>query len=129
MILAIDPGREKCGVALLEKNGQALLRQVTPRKELAGKIRSILADNPVEVILIGGSTAGRAVADDLARAGIRAVPQFIAEKDSSREARERYWRENPPAGLWRFFPVSLRTPPRPIDDIAAQILGERYLGR
>lgn len=129
MILAIDPGREKCGLAVLEENRRPVLLAIVPRHALLEKIASLITKHKIDVIVIGESADGKLVEKEMIKAGITIGLVFIAENNSTRQARERYWQENPPAGLWRFFPVSLRTPPRPVDDIAALILGERYLSR
>jgi RNase H-fold protein (predicted Holliday junction resolvase) len=52
---------------------------------------------------------------------------MVDERNSSVEARDRYWQMYPPKGLTRLIPKSLRVPPRPIDDIVAILLIERYL--
>jgi hypothetical protein len=35
----------------------------------------------------------------------------------------------PPAGLSRLIPQGMRVPPRPVDDIVAIVLIERYLNK
>ncbi|MEM9980093.1 MAG: resolvase, partial [Cyanobacteria bacterium P01_D01_bin.2] len=47
----------------------------------------------------------------------------------SLEARDRYWEMFPPKGLNRILPQSMRSIPRPIDDIVAILLIERYLNK
>ncbi|MFN9955932.1 MAG: resolvase, partial [bacterium] len=42
---------------------------------------------------------------------------------------DRYWQMFPPTGLTKLLPKGLRQPPRPIDDIVAILLIERYLNR
>ena len=51
---------------------------------------------------------------------------LVDERYSTLEARDRYWQLHPPTGLNRFIPQALRTIPRPIDDVVAIILLERY---
>ena len=51
---------------------------------------------------------------------------FVNERNSTAEARERYWQLYPPQGLGRLVPLGLRTPPRPVDDIVAIVLIERH---
>jgi hypothetical protein len=53
----------------------------------------------------------------------------VDERYSSLEARNRYWQMYPPRGLTRLLPEGMRTPPRPVDDIVAIVLIERYLER
>ena len=50
----------------------------------------------------------------------------VNEKNSTLEARDRYWLMYPPQGLQRIIPQGLRVPPRPVDDIVAILLIERY---
>ena len=52
---------------------------------------------------------------------------MVDEKNSTLEARDRYWQMYPPKGLGKLIPQNLRVPPRPIDDIVAILLIERYL--
>ena len=53
----------------------------------------------------------------------------VNERYSTLEARDRYWQIYPPKGLTRLIPKGMRTPPRPIDDIVAIVLIERYLNQ
>ena len=60
----------------------------------------------------------------------RPIPiTMVDERNSSVEARDRYWEMYPPQGLTRLIPQGLRVPPRPIDDIVAILLIERYLAQ
>jgi RNase H-fold protein (predicted Holliday junction resolvase) len=52
---------------------------------------------------------------------------LVDERYSTLEARDRYWQMYPPKGLARLIPQGLRQPPRPVDDIVAILLIERYL--
>jgi RNase H-fold protein (predicted Holliday junction resolvase) len=52
---------------------------------------------------------------------------LVDERYSTLEARDRYWQMYPPKGIERLIPQGLRQPPRPIDDIVAILLIERYL--
>jgi RNase H-fold protein (predicted Holliday junction resolvase) len=52
---------------------------------------------------------------------------LVNEKNSTLEARDKYWQMYPPQGLKKLIPKGLRVPPCPIDDIVAIILIERYL--
>ncbi|MGK7894630.1 MAG: resolvase, partial [Xenococcus sp. (in: cyanobacteria)] len=52
---------------------------------------------------------------------------MVNENNSTLEARDRYWQIYPPKGFRKFIPQTLRIPPRPIDDIVAILLIERFL--
>ena len=49
------------------------------------------------------------------------------ERNTTYEARDRYFADHPPCGLWRLVPLGMQSPPCPVDDYAAQLIGERYL--
>ncbi|MDD4179415.1 MAG: hypothetical protein PHH14_05150 [Candidatus Margulisbacteria bacterium] len=127
MILAIDPGKYKCGLALLNEDGRIVAKKVAASKEISGEVERLIAGQTVATIVIGDSKFGKDVEKELSGLPARANLIFISEKDSTRLAREQYWRENPPAGLMKLIPTSLRFPPVPVDDLAAVILAERYL--
>jgi RNase H-fold protein (predicted Holliday junction resolvase) len=54
---------------------------------------------------------------------------LVDERYTSLEARDRYWQMYPPKGFAKLIPQGFRQPPRPIDDIVAILLIERYLNR
>jgi RNase H-fold protein (predicted Holliday junction resolvase) len=127
MILAIDPGREKCGLALLDENGTVLEKEVLKRPDLFTRVKLIASRSVVSAVVMGEGAFGRAVEKELRQRGIELNVVFVSEKDSTFLARKKYWKDHPPRGIFKFIPVSLRVPPAPVDDYAAVILGERYL--
>lgn len=129
-VLAIDPGRDKCGVAVVDRARGVLFRGVVSRQRLVDEVTRLVREYAPGAVVLGDRTASRLVERDLAQieaiqrtGGIRRVD----EQGTSRLARARYWSEHPPRGLWRLVPVGLRVPPVPLDDLAAVILAERYL--
>jgi hypothetical protein len=77
-------------------------------------------------ILVGNGTGGTRVANEIS-ADTNLPVILVDEAYSSRAAKSRYFKENPPRGLKRLVPVGLLTPCRPFDDYVAIILAERYL--
>ncbi len=127
MILAIDPGREKCGLAVLNASAASLEKKIVKRGDLEGEVVSLIAKYGVKTIVIGDAGDSKAAEKQLIKLDLKANIVFVPEKNSTLEARRRYWKENPPGGLLRLIPTSLIPLPRPVDDYAAVILGERYL--
>lgn len=126
-VLAIDPGTDKCGLAVVDLAGQALRLQVVARTDLAAAVRTALDHFPVGVVLVGHATCGRAVVQELS-ALLPQVPVLIApERNTTLRAREVYFRENPPRGWRRLIPRGLLLPPRPIDDYAALLIATDWL--
>jgi RNase H-fold protein (predicted Holliday junction resolvase) len=126
MIIAIDPGKDKCGIAVLNDDGKVLEKEIVSREEIKDKTFQFILEHPSSTLVIGKSFNGNKVKEELQDLNIKIC--FVAEINSTLEARDLYWRENPPKGLWKIIPVSLRLPPVPIDDYAAVILGRRACG-
>lgn len=125
-VLAVDPGLRRCGLALVSSEGGVLERAVTPRGRLVSEVRRILTGQPVDALLVGGSTGSREVVEELGRA-LGREPVVVDERHSTERARARYYREHPPRGWRRWLPLGLQVPPVPYDDYAAVILAEQFL--
>lgn len=127
MILAIDPGKEKCGLAVLDANGNILEKQIFAPKEIISSIPGYISKYGIATVVVGQSSFGKELEKKLSHLELRANIIFISEKYSTLEARKHYWKENKPKGLLKLIPTSMRVPPTPVDDYAAVILGKRYL--
>ncbi len=127
-ILAIDPGKYKCGLAIVSQN-QILLHEVIQTNKILGRIKQILPNKGS--IVVGDRTGSREFIIQLKK-GIPSVEErifLVDEHLSSLEARSLYWQSNPPKGLKKLIPVSLQVPPVPIDDYVAIILAQRYVAK
>lgn len=126
-VLAVDPGRDKCGIAVLGADGAVCHRAVVSTDQVAQEVARLVAEHAVRQLLIGDRTAVREVTRALREAGCPLAPLLVDEHRSSEAGRRRYFEDNPPRGWRRLLPVALQTPPRPYDDCVAVILAERYL--
>jgi RNase H-fold protein (predicted Holliday junction resolvase) len=126
-ILAVDPGRDKCGVAVVQTDGLVLYQAVVPTKEIGPQVARLTQEHRVGTLLLGDRTAAKEVGRLLSQATGALRPVVVDEHRSTEEGRRRYFRENPRRGWRRLLPVSLQTPPRPYDDYVAVVLAERYL--
>ena len=127
IVLGLDPGTDKCGLAVVSRQQGPLYQEVVSLAELPEIVRGIAARFAIGEVAIGDCTGAERTHDQLARAGIDMPVTTVSEELTSRLARERYWEENPPRGLARLIPLGLRVPPRPVDDYAALIIAERLL--
>jgi RNase H-fold protein (predicted Holliday junction resolvase) len=126
--LGFDPGRQKCGLAILGEQGNILYHQVIPAEQVIANIQSLCDTYPIQTLVIGDQTSSKDWQKRLRTTlpdSLTIVP--IDERYSSQHARDRYWQMYPPKGLCRLIPLGMRVPPRPVDDIVAIILVERYL--
>lgn len=126
VVVAIDPGREKCGLAVVTLDGQVLNQSVVPVQELAGRLSEIR--HPVAAFVVGHRTASGDVRSTLRALGVPDEAVKVVNEDRSSElGRQRYWRAKPPRGWRRWLPTSLQVPPEPYDDFVAVELAERFL--
>ena len=127
MILAIDPGKYKCGLAILDFDGKVIEKQIFKRSEIATATLAYFNKHQIISVVVGDSSNGKKLAQEFAEQNIKTT--LVDETNSTLEARQLFWRENPPRGLWKLIPISLRLPPRTVDDYAAVILAKRHLNK
>ena len=126
-LLAIDPGREKCGIAVVTI-GRAVLEQgIIDTPSLPIRAARWVGRYGVETIVLGDRTFAREVAELIRSAGLRLEIIYVDEHRSSELGRLRFLRAHPARGWKRLLPIGLRSPHRPYDDFVAVILAERYL--
>ena len=126
-VLAIDPGRLKCGVAVVSSsNSLPVYQAVIETAYLSKKIADLEQRFCPDVIVIGDGTTSANTAQ-VVKETSRLPVELVDEKFTSQMARKRYFEHNPPRGLRRLLPISLQTPDRPIDDYVAILLAEKYL--
>jgi len=128
IVLAVDPGREKCGLALVTDEG-VRFRAIVPTGEIGLTCHYLLQQHPAAEVIVGEGTGGPAVMAALREARPDQMLTVVAEHESTRRARERYLREHPAPWWQRLMPAGMRVPPRAVDDYAAVILGEEHLAR
>jgi RNase H-fold protein (predicted Holliday junction resolvase) len=130
MMLGFDPGRQKCGLAVMGLDRSLYYHKVIPATEAIDTIQSIRQQFPISTLVLGDQTSS----EDWKRKLMAALPEpplivSVDERYSTLEARDRFWQMYPPQGINRLIPKGMRNLPRPIDDIVAILLIERYLGR
>ncbi|MEG4166356.1 MULTISPECIES: pre-16S rRNA-processing nuclease YqgF [unclassified Microcoleus] len=130
MILGFDPGKDKCGIAVMGRDKNVCYHQVVLSDEAISKIQSLCKQFSIELLVLGDQTTSKSWKQKLTQSLSPEIEIVrVDERFSSLEAKERYWEMYPPAGLSRLIPQSMRTPPRPVDDIVAIVLIERYLNK
>lgn len=124
--MAIDPGKKKCGVAVVCAHTGILHREVVPREAFGDIFVALHQKLKPSLVLLGSSTGSKEIAElILARTQVSA--KLVDERHTTELAKTRYFKEFPPKGLWRLVPIGLQTPPTCYDDFAAVVMAERYL--
>ena len=129
MILGFDPGRDKCGIAIMGVDRQVRYHQVVLAENAIATIESLCSQFPIELIVMGDQTTSRSWKQKISASLPLVEVVQVNERYSSLEARDRFWEMFPPKGFNRLIPQGMRTPPRPVDDIVAIVLIERYLNQ
>lgn len=130
VILGFDPGRQKCGLAVMGVDRQVHYHQVVASDMAITTIQQLRQQFPISLMVMGDQTTAKSWRQKLTRElsdTLRIV--LVDERYSSLEARTRYWQMYPPKGLGKLIPQGMRSLPRPVDDIVAILLIERYLER
>ena len=110
------------------KQQQLLYHQVVPSSEAIATLQQLCQQFSIATLVMGDQTTAKKWKQKLERELSASLPiVLVDERYSSLEARDRYWQMYPPTGLQRLIPQGMREPPRPIDDIVAILLIERYL--
>ena len=125
MYMGIDPGRDKCGVAVLTAAGEIKYQRVVATEELDSALKNLAAQFQIEAVILGDGTTHKAAAQKISAAGLKF--QLVDEKHTTEEARREFWKKNPPRGWRKFLPTSMQVPPEPVDAIVAEILVKRFL--
>lgn len=127
-VLAIDPGRDKCGLACVEDAGRIVWQETLPAARLFQKLPEYLTKYQPAKILIGRGGGHEQWQKFLAKNTTISF-ELVDERGSTLAARQLYWEQHPPRGWRRWLPLSLQTPPEPHDGLAAVVIARRFLAR
>ena len=131
IVLAIDPGASKVGMAVVRRDGEDKLtmdwRKISPRPDLAVSIKEALSAFAIDLVIVGNGTKSKEIVSEIRELAPSMGVLVVDEKDTTMQARERYWEHNPRRGWRRLMPATLQVPPDPVDDFVALILAERVL--
>lgn len=131
MILAIDPGSEKTGTAVVNEDGSLVYKKIVPTPELADYLTALYQQYPFSEVVMGDGTNHKKL-QPLVEDWIRREKQPLTfsltdEKFTTVEGRKLYFKCTPRKGWRRFVPLKFQYPPVPVDDYVAWIIGRRYL--
>jgi len=124
-VIGIDPGRDKCGVAVLNSDGEIFFEKVIETANFEQTLKNLFAQYNFEIAILGDGTTHKNAEKILRSLNIEV--KIVDEKHTTEEARRLYWKKNPPRGWRKLLPVSMQVPPEPVDGIVAEILVTRFL--
>lgn len=126
IVLAIDPGRKKCGMAIVDSRLNFITGEVINTEKLVSKVHIFLKNYGINHILVGSGTHSGEIIKIIREEFPQAMLTKVTEKYTSMEARKRYFKYHPPKGIVKILPSSFRIPPHPYDDFAALLIAERF---
>ncbi|MCP9837556.1 resolvase [Cyanobium sp. N.Huapi 1H5] len=126
-LAGLDPGRSKCGLVLTDPACREIREAlVLPPEAAWERLEQWHRHQALAAVVIGDGTGSGPWQRRLEP--LLAV-ELVDERGTTLAARRRYWELFPPRGWRRLLPLGLRQPPRDYDDVVAQLLLERRLGR
>ena len=127
LMLGFDPGRQKCGLAVMGGDRRVVYQGIVPVEQVLDTVQKLRQDFPINLLVMGDQTLAKFWQQQLSALPDPLPIVMVDERHSSLMARDRYWQLYPPNWLHRLIPQGMRLPPRPLDDIVAILLIERYL--
>lgn len=129
MIYAIDPGRDKTGMAIYDPVRRSVVyHKIVATKYLLETLQTLRARYPLESFLLGDGTHSATISTSLQQAFTGVKCRLVDETNSTLEARTLYFKLYPPKGFRRLIPLTMQFPPEPVDHLVAIILLQRHLG-
>ena len=124
--VGIDPGKSKCGLAVVYADGERKSIAVVATDGLAERIDEELRTGPIAAFCVGDATSSDRVLELCERRWPQIPRRVVDETNTTLLARRLYYDDHPPRGLWRLVPRGLLVPKEPLDGYAAALIVERY---
>ncbi len=132
MIIAIDPGKDKTGCAIVEDDGSLVGKKVIRTEDYEKEITGFIIRHDPRAFIMGNGTRHEIMkerSEKLLKKLGKNIPVILVDEKYTTEMGEQwYWKDHPAKGLSRLIPKGMRTVPVPIDDYVAWIIGNIYLG-
>lgn len=127
-LLALDPGRDKVGTAVLSYQAELREKTIVKKSELIKQLQDIFSHYEVDQIIIGNGTGAEEIIKILKTDFADKKTAVVEEEYTTEEAQARYLEEKPMSNyeklLRKFINWKVK---KPLDDYAALIIGEKYL--
>ena len=132
MLFAIDPGKDKTGVALVAEDGTLIEKKVVRTEWFEKEITALLEGKKLSACVMGNGTRHQVMEKRMNQFlkdyHMDLAVTLVDEKYTTEMGEQWYWKDHPAKGLSRLIPKGMRTVPVPIDDYVAWIIGCIYLG-
>ena len=128
VIIAVDPGTVKCGVAILDYSGSLVEGFSVNRSSYIQQFKEVLKlRSPLKCIVGNGTSSKALIAEIQEKCSISVV--VIDEFGSTLQARKLWAESEWSTGIYKYVPFIIKTlfEPSSLDSYAAWALGLRFL--
>ena len=133
MILSIDPGSEKTGIAVVKKDGNLVMKKIIKTECLEEEIKTLTKKFEITETAIGNGTHHKKLEkriEKLYEEMKKEIPISIVDEKYTTEIGEQWYKKaNPPKGWKRIIPFGMRTVDKPVDDYVAWVIACIHLGK
>ena len=124
-VIAIDPGRSKCGLVLAEISEKKVYKAIILKSEfLENYVKNLITTEDIAQIIIGNGTTSRQIREKLDFLGKEIIT--YEEKNTTYRAKARYFELFPISGLQFLIPREIFILNKNLDAISALIILEDY---
>ena len=124
-VIAIDPGKSKCGLVLAEISEKKVYNAIILKSELLENyLRNLITAEDIEQIIIGNGTTSREIREKLHFFKKEIIT--FEEKNTTYRAKARYFELFPISGLKILFPREVFILNKNLDAISALIILEDF---
>ena len=124
-VIAIDPGKSKCGLVLAEISEKKVYKAIILKSELLENyVRNLIAAEDISQIIIGNGTTSREIIEKLYFFKKEIIT--FEEKNTTYRAKARYFELFPIIGLKFLMPREVFILNKNLDAISALIILEDY---
>jgi len=127
-LLALDPGSDKVGTAVLSFQAEEKEKTIVKIEELVDHLTEVFAHYQIEEIIIGNGTGAENIIKLLKDNFQNRRISLVEEEFTTEEAQARYLQEKPMSNYEKLLRKIVNWKlKKPLDDYAALIIGEKYL--
>ncbi len=127
LYLGIDPGKDKCGIALLGDDLTPVLLDIITTRELDSYLNDLYHKYDIELIILGSGTYSEKIKEKIDKKNFSPIV-LVDEENSTFQAEKRYRENNPLKGYKKILnKFASWSPASDVDDYAALIIAEKYL--
>lgn len=126
ILMAIDPGRAKCGIAVVDRKGTVLFVKAVENSVVVAELQQIFDEYVLNKVVMGNGTDHINVLTKIKAAYPNLSIEMVDEKNTTLMARKLYWQYNKPSFWQNLIPYDWRTTPI-LDGYAALAIAIKYM--